>query len=277
MTRRVIYLLVVLNLILLAVAVSIWLLPERTAKRNVAQDTISHEVRKVYIDTVVRMENRPVIGNNQTGINDGTPQEKLQAEQPKASSREITADIRLIAKGNPFYNEAKKVLGGKLEESDANNRKMILNYCEHLRMSYNTKDIDFIRQVMSDKALIIVGNVVKKTNAASAIEGDERVSLSLKTKTEYVARLEKVFAANKKINVTFSDFRIMRHPTVTGIYGVVLRQKYTSDRYADDGWLFLLWDFRNQSMPVIHVRTWQPLQSVANDNEIIGINDFNLE
>ena len=156
----------VLNLILLAVAVSIWLLPERTAKRNVAQDTISHEVRKVYIDTVVRMENRPVIGNNQTGIDDGTPQEKRQAEQPKASSREITADIRLIAKGNPFYNEAKKVLGGKLEESDANNRKMILNYCEHLRMSYNTKDIYFIRQVMSDKALIIVGNVVKKTNGS---------------------------------------------------------------------------------------------------------------
>lgn len=44
----------------------------------------------------------------------------------------------------------------------------------------------------------------------------------------------------------------MRHPTMDGIYGVSLRQQYKSDRYADDGYLFLLWDFRNESMPLIH-------------------------
>ncbi|MGN0280968.1 MAG: hypothetical protein ACI4B3_01535 [Prevotella sp.] len=277
MIRRALYLLVALNIILLALAVSIWLMPKRSADSSTMQDTIRHKVQRVYIDTVVRMENRPVINGSQTNIDDNTPPANRPTASHDATSREITADIRLIAKGNPFYHEAKKVMEGKLEERDAKNRKLILNYCEHLRMSYNTKDIDFIRQVMSDKALIIVGKVVKKTNAASTIEGDERVSFCLKTKAEYVARLEKVFAENKKIDVTFSDFRIMRHPTVAGIYGVILRQRYKSDRYADDGWLFLLWDFRNQSMPVIHVRTWQPQQSVANDNELIGINDFNLE
>ena len=276
MIRRVLYFLVGVNLILLIVAVTLWLLPEHAADRLPVHDTVRHEVRRVYVDTVVRMENQPVINSSRTDL-DNTPAETRHTAKPAAASREITADIRQIAKGNPFYQEAKKVISGKLEESDATNRKMILNYCEHLRMSYNTKDIDFIRQVMSDKALIIVGNVVKKSNATATIEGDERVTYSLKTKAEYVARLEKVFATNKKIDVKFSDFRIMRHPTMAGIYGVVLRQKYTSDRYADDGWLFLLWDFRNQSMPVIHVRTWQPKQSVANDSEIIGINDFNLE
>lgn len=55
---------------------------------------------------------------------------------------------------------------------------------------------------------------------------------------------------NKSVDVKFSDFRIMRHPTKDGIYGVSLRQRYKSDRYADDGWLFLLWDFRNASMCV---------------------------
>lgn len=277
MIRRTIYFLVGLNLILLAVAVFTWLLPQRNADRPTIHDTIRHEVKRVYVDTVVRMENRPVINVNRPDLDDNTPQASRQAAQHSTTSREITADIRQIAKGNPFYHEAKKVMEGKLEESDAANRKMILNYCEHLRMSYNTKDIDFIRQVMSDKALIIVGNVVKKSDSSSTIEGDERVTFSLKTKAEYVARLEKVFAINKRIDVKFSDFRIMRHPTMAGIYGVILRQKYASDRYADDGWLFLLWDFRNRSMPVIHVRTWQPQQSVANDDELIGINDFNLE
>ena len=277
MIRRTIYFLVGLNLILLAVAVMTWLLPGRNADRPTIQDTIRQEVKRVYVDTVVRMENRPVIKASPSDLDDNSPQANRQVAPHNAASREITADIRQIAKGNPFYHEAKKVMEGKLEEGDAANRKMILNYCEHLRMSYNTKDIDFIRQVMSDKALIIVGNVVKKTNASSTIEGDERVTFSLKTKAEYVTRLEKVFALNKKIDVKFSDFRIMRHPTMAGIYGVILRQKYASDRYADDGWLFLLWDFRNQSMPVIHVRTWQPHQSVASDDELIGINDFNLE
>lgn len=69
----------------------------------------------------------------------------------------------------------------------------------------------------------------------------------------------------------------MRHPTMDGIYGVSLRQQYKSDRYADDGYLFLLWDFRNESMPLIHVRTWQPAETISDDNEVMNIRDFNLE
>ena len=86
-----------------------------------------------------------------------------------------------------------------------------------------------------------------------------------------------MFAINKTVDVRFSDFRIMRHPTKDGIYGVSLRQRYSSDRYSDDGWLFLLWDFRNPSMPLIHVRTWQPSATVGSSEGVIDISDFNLE
>lgn len=86
-----------------------------------------------------------------------------------------------------------------------------------------------------------------------------------------------MFSTNSKVDVRFSDFRILRHPTMDGIYGVTLRQRYSSDRYSDDGYLFLLWDFRDRSMPVIHVRTWQPASSVADGSEIISIQDFNLQ
>lgn len=85
------------------------------------------------------------------------------------------------------------------------------------------------------------------------------------------------FTANQKIDLKFSGFRIMRHPTMDGIYGVTLRQQYKSDRYADDGYLFLLWDFRNPSMPLIHVRTWQPAGTVHSGDDVISIQDFNLE
>lgn len=186
-------------------------------------------------------------------------------------------DIRKIAQSSPFYNEAAKIVKGKLTETDASHRRQILNYCEHLRTAYTTKDIDFLRQVFSDEALIIVGNVVKESAATAGVGADSRVSYALHTKRDYLSRLAKVFGMNKSVDVKFSDFRIMRHPTKDGIYGVSLRQRYKSDRYADDGWLFLLWDFRNASMPLIHVRTWQSSATVSGAEGVIDISDFNLE
>ena len=144
-------------------------------------------------------------------------------------------DIRKIAQSSPFYNEAAKIVKGKLTETDASRRRQILNYCEHLRTAYTTKDIDFLRQVFSDEALIIVGNVVKESAATAGVGADSRVSYALHTKRDYLSRLAKVFGMNKSVDVKFSDFRIMRHPTKDGIYGVSLRQRYKSDRYSDDG------------------------------------------
>ena len=73
----------------------------------------------------------------------------------------------------------------------------------------------------------------------------------------------------------------MRHPTQEGLYGVTLRQKYSSDLYSDDGYLFLLWDFRDEATPLIHVRTWQPRmlddRTPLPEDEIFNIRNFNLQ
>ena len=274
MIKKAIISLIILNVFLLGVAVALWQLPSQTPSISTPNDSSSN-VHPVTLlrDTIIRENNLPVIAELQ---------DETQPNNSPQKSRKrnlFNTDIRTMAKDNPFFAEASKVIAGKLEEKDADNRRMILNYCEHLRTSYNTKDIDFLRQVFSDQALIIVGNVVRSAGKqdATGIEGDEKVTFSLKTKKEYLARLEMVFAANKKIDVEFTDFRIMRHPTMEGIYGVSMKQKYTSDRYSDEGYLFILWDFRDKSMPLIHVRTWQPAASVNDDKEIIGIRDFNLE
>ena len=275
MIKKAIISLIILNVFLLGVAVALWQLPTHTQSISTSTDT-SSTVRPVTIirDTIIRESNQqPVIAEQQYE----TQRYNIPQENDKRNI--FKNDITTMAKDNPFFAEASKVISGKLEEKDADNRRMILNYCEHLRTSYTTKDIDFLRQVFSDQALIIVGHVVKTAdnNSAAGIEGDEKVTLSLKTKKEYLERLEMVFAANKKIDVKFTDFRIMRHPTMEGIYGVSMKQEYTSDRYSDDGYLFILWDFRNESMPLIHVRTWQPAASVNGEKEIIGIRDFYLE
>ena len=186
-------------------------------------------------------------------------------------------NLQAMSQSNPFYKEASKIMQGKLSETDAKRRHMILNYCEHFRTAYTSKDIDFLRQVFSDKALIIVGNVVKPIAKDDKFQTEPKVTYAIHSKRDYIARLSKVFAANKKIDVKFSGFRILRHPTMDGIYGVTLRQQYKSDRYSDDGYLFLLWDFRDKSMPLIHVRTWQPAKGISDSNDIISMQDFNLE
>ena len=143
-------------------------------------------------------------------------------------------------------------------------------------LSLNTS-LDFLRQIFSEKALIIVGNVVKTAPEQDGFTAGQRVEYYLRTKSEYLNRLSHAFAASRKINVKFSDFRILRHPTMDGIYGVSLRQRYSSDQYSDDGWLFLLWDFRNEAMPLVHVRTWQPATEIRHGDEIINMSDFNLK
>lgn len=190
-------------------------------------------------------------------------------------------DVALMTLGtnNPFRDEARKLLNGRLEETDSVSRHKILSYCEHLRTSYTTRDIDFLRQVFSDKALIIVGHVIKTGQSADGLFNDsQRVKYVIRTKQAYLEKLNDIFRSGKNIDVDFSDFKIMRHPTVNGIYGVTLRQKYTCGDYSDDGYLFLLWDFRDMSMPRIHVRTWQPTRTIhLGDDELIDISDFNLE
>ena len=207
----------------------------------------------------------------------GTAGFTASAQPGRKSSALSQVNLKTMAQSNPFYREASKIMQGKLTETDAKRRHTILNYCEHFRIAYTTKDINFLRQVFSDKALIIVGNVVKPIANDDKCQAESRVTFAIHSKRDYLARLSKVFAANQKIDVRFSGFRIMRHPTIDGIYGVTLRQQYKSNRYSDDGYLFLLWDFRDKSMPLIHVRTWQPAGTVHTGNDVINIQDFNLE
>lgn len=201
-------------------------------------------------------------------------------EVPIVKASEICdIEIKLLTDNHPFKEEAKKILSGKLKDVDSINRRSILNYCEHLRTAYTTRDIDFIRQVFSEEALIIVGHIVKAYREKPGLTvTSPKVNYSVRSKQEYVSRLAKIFDSGKEINVDFSDFTILSHPTMTGIYGVTLRQKYNSGQYSDDGFLFLLWDFRNSSMPLIHVRTWQPYDdSMMTSDDIIDLSDFNLE
>jgi len=167
------------------------------------------------------------------------------------------------------------------EVTDIKDRMMILDYVEHFRTSYNQKDLRFLRQVFSDDALIITGKVVK-VRKSEVMPSGNKVIYTTQTKQQYLDNLAKAFKSNSYIKVTFDDVVIVEHPTIHGIYGVTVHQKWNTARYSDEGYVFMVWDFRNPDMPQIHVRTWQPdyidkaRGQKLNPNDVFSLGDFDL-
>ena len=182
-----------------------------------------------------------------------------------------------ISLDNNVYSQ---VIKSNATVSDLRRRQMILDYVEQFRTAYNTKDMSFLQQVYSDDALIITGHVItpKRTRDFGTLNSP-KIQYTKQSKAQYLTNLAKVFNYNKRIRVTFDEIRVLMHPTKSDWYGVTLHQGWTSDRYHDDGWLFLLWDFSVEDAPVIHVRTWQPDQINGKklpEEEIFSLDDCNV-
>ena len=169
----------------------------------------------------------------------------------------------------------------RFEVTDIRDRMMILDYVEHFRTSYNQKDLKFLRQVFSDDALIITGKVIKVRKSEMAPTGSKVVYTS-QTKQQYLENLSRAFKANSYIKVQFDNVLIVEHPTIRGIYGVTVHQKWNTARYSDEGYVFMVWDFRNPDFPQIHVRTWQPdyidqtKGQKLSPNDVFTLGDFDL-
>jgi hypothetical protein len=173
-----------------------------------------------------------------------------------------------------------RIISRGLDVTDMERRQTILGFVENFRSHYDEKDIDALRQVFSDDALIITGSVVMKRDYT----GDQpqlkpEITYKTQSKVEYLNNLAANFKRNKYIKVTFSEIEVVRHPTNPDYYAVTLRQHWKSSTYEDDGYLVLLWEFRDGLDPIIHVRTWQP-ERVGNHSltreEVINIMDFTI-
>lgn len=173
---------------------------------------------------------------------------------------------------NVYQNVMKK---GKTV-TEVSRRQQILSYVEQFRTAYNEKDIVFLENIFSEDALIITGTVttVRKTDGMGI--SYNKVTYKKQNKQQYIRNLKRSFASNSWINVRFEDVKVVKHPNpqMEGFYGVTVRQKYSNSRgYSDDGYLFLLWDFRDEDNVQIHVRTWQPYWMDENRTQPISKED----
>lgn len=159
--------------------------------------------------------------------------------------------------------------GADVEETDQ--RLIIQQFVERFRNYYVEKNLDALRDIFSEDALIITGVKTKimERHGDGEVTIKPGVRYDVKGKEEYIKSLEKLFSNTRNIDVQFSDIKTNRHPTRKKYYSVRLIQDWTSNfkkggMYKDKGSLYLLWDFTNPEEPKINIRKWSDIDDETN-------------
>lgn len=168
-------------------------------------------------------------------------------------------------------NQYRSVMQQGSAVTDTRRRLEILKFVEDFRCYYNEKNLAALEKVYADDALIITGSVLKNKETGL---GAPTVKYRKQDKAQYMQSLRGIFARNKYIDIKFDKISVVRHGVKPDFYGVTLHQDWNTSTYSDEGWLFLLWDFRDEQNPVIHVRTWQPNQIIKTDTDVFSLDDF---
>ena len=175
-------------------------------------------------------------------------------------------------------NSYQEILNKGMDVTDTRRRLEILKFVEDFRSYYDEKDLEALRNIYSEDALIITGKVVQRRNLGSdQARMKPEIEYSKLNKEQYMSRLATTFRNNKFIKVRFDNITVKKHSAKENFYAVTLRQDWQSSNYSDNGYVFLLWEFKEGESPVVHVRTWQPEMvgsRILNSDEVFTENDF---
>lgn len=155
--------------------------------------------------------------------------------------------------------------------TDFRERFEILKFIEEMRVFYLSKDLDALRKLYSEDALILSG--LDMHLMKSNIEIPSRIIYRYKTSDVY-ERLESLFKKKRFIDVVFDHISIEQHGSIPQLYKVSLHQSLKGISPSSvDGRLIMLWDFHDKEHPVIHLRIWRPDVEEKN-GDFIELNDI---
>lgn len=144
-------------------------------------------------------------------------------------------------------------------------RAALMSFLENYKTAYSLKRLDYLKELFSDNAVIIVGNVLKRAPAnynrevgGVRIGNKEITQRNRYTKKQYLDNLARCFGRNEFINIRFSENDVRRMGTLGEVYAIQISQDYYSSTYGDKGYLLLMVDINDPDNPIIMVRTWQP-------------------
>lgn len=201
---------------------------------------------------------------------------KFQAITVELDLKGTITDLRFTLENN---SKSMILRDGENVTMVVEEQMIIKKFMDHFADAYCQKDLAALKQIFSDDAIIITGNVM-----TSRESGMPKITYKKQNKEQYLNNLARAFARNKFVDVKFfgldkttKGYEITRSRANPDFYGVQCFQEWRSSNYNDDGYVFLLWDFTDKAHPVIHVRTWQPNKFAGQDlpeDEIFTIDDF---
>ncbi|MCM1021935.1 MAG: hypothetical protein NC343_06715 [Muribaculum sp.] len=204
---------------------------------------------------------------------DSTYKQSLNRELTISFSK--TGVITGVRPAMESQETVRSVMGEGGAVTDLAQRREILKFVEDFRCYYNERDIASLNKIFSEDAIIITGSVLKQQKRGDGRQLTNDVRYKIQNKQQYMTNLNSLFQRLKYLNVEFDKITVVRHGSKPYLYGVTLHQKWTTNTYSDNGWLFLLWDFKEPTTPQIHVRSWQPDEMVATEDKL-SMDDFFL-
>ncbi len=180
----------------------------------------------------------------------------------------IHGELEDTTKASQSLNENEQ----KLYESERKQRLLAL--LEDYKTAYTREDYELLALFLSKSSLIIDGKMISQNPLSKSDTLNQSKSNPAQLAQQgYLLALKSLFDKNEEIEVSFSKIRITQHPLQSEIYGVNLIQSWKSSSYAEEGYLFLMIDFKDESKPVIQISAWQPYV-VTSEKEIIELSDF---
>jgi len=239
-----------------------------------SQDTISESLNKTLQNYEIR--------NVEIIIEDENNNKKRQEVAIEVNGEGTITDLYFSLQQFQYKN-IMATGDNVIEETRLN---IMRNFLENMKTAYMRKDIDYINNIFSDKALIIVGKKLQQTNkptlsvsnANKELMFDDNTRYRKLTKAQYINNLRRVFLNNKKILIDFDNIEIVRHQKkgYESYYGVRLKQDWKSDNYQDTGIVFFVIEFRENDDPLIWVRVWQDANS-TDKSQYVGLGDIKIK
>ncbi|MDD3049912.1 MAG: hypothetical protein PHR06_02080 [Candidatus Cloacimonetes bacterium] len=241
---------------------------EKIDNRNIFSDTAVLERMQSLIDTnhLRFMNYQQKADVNKTGDGWEVRQLGVVVKCTGFPARNETIVVDFDAEGkiynicytiNPVLHEMFQERG--TASGDWNYRQVAIKFLENYKTAYIVKSLEDVEALYSEDALIITGKVVEKALMPVEFQPNlpqKEIVYFRQTRAEHIERQKEIFSKNKFVWLQFDTFEISSAP-VGKIYGVAMKQNYFSSTYKDEGYLFLLIDFRGEK-PLIHVRNWQP-------------------
>ena len=164
------------------------------------------------------------------------------------------AGVRMALENDTYMT----IQNRSVDATDFRKRLEILKFLEDYHSYYEEKNIEALHNDIYNEHAGFCTSTSHIGDDINQDQADFKIKAEKFDTKEVISRLTKAFAKNKYVTVKFDQIQIKRHIVKEGFYVVTFHQEISYGKYSDNGYMFMIWEFREGSSPILLVRAWQP-------------------